>query len=207
MIGGAGYSYPKEYLKTYPNAEMDVVEIDPQMTEIAKKYFRLEENPRLKIIHQDGRIFLNNADSNKYDAVLMDAFGSLFSVPFQLTTIESVEQINRVLKPEGVVIFNIGGALEGTSSRFLQAEYATYKKVFPQVFIFKVNPEKTDSEIQNLIMLASKSETPISFESQDAEISRLFAHLYDKEFSTNQPVLTDELAPVEYYNSFARTAR
>jgi spermidine synthase len=207
MIGGAGYSYPKEYLKTYPNAEIDVVEIDPQMTEIAKKYFRLTENPRLNIIHEDGRIFLNRAESNKYDAVLMDAFGSLFSVPFQLTTIESVKQISRVLKTDGAVIFNIGGALTGSSSRFLQAEYATYKKVFPQVFIFKVNPEKPDSEVQNLIMLASKSETPLSFATGDSEISRLLAHLYDKEISADQPVLTDELAPVEYYNSFARTAR
>ena len=206
MIGGAGYSYPKEYLKTYPNAEMTVVEIDPQMTEIAKEYFRLEENPQLNIIHEDGRIFLNNADSTKYDAVLMDAFGSLFSVPFQLTTIEAVEQISRVLKPDGVVIFNIGGAFEGASRRFLQAEYATYKKVFPQVFIFKVNAEKPDSEVQNLIMLASKSEQPVSFKSPDSEISRLLAHLYDKEFLTDQPILTDELAPVEYYNSFAETA-
>ena len=39
MIGGAGYSFPKDYLKKYPNAKMDVVEIDPQMTEIAKNIF------------------------------------------------------------------------------------------------------------------------------------------------------------------------
>ena len=103
----------------------------------------------------------------------MDAFSSLFSVPFQLTTIEAVEQISRVLKPDGVVIFNIGGALEGSSSRFLQAEFATYKKVFPQVFIFKVNPEKEDSQVQNLIMVATKNETPLSFETRDTEISHL----------------------------------
>ena len=116
MIGGAGYSFPKDYLKTYKTAKMDVVEIDPQMTEIAKKYFRLAENPRLNIIHEDGRIFLNQSESNKYDAILMDAFGSLFSVPFQLTTIEAVEQINRALKPDGIVIFNLGGAIGGDRS-------------------------------------------------------------------------------------------
>ncbi len=207
MIGGAGYSFPKDYLKTYPNSEIEVVEIDPQMTEIAEKYFRLAENPRLKIVHEDGRVFLNHAESNKYDAVLMDAFGSLFSVPFQLTTIETVEQINRVLKPDGVIIFNLGGALEGKSSRFLQAEYATYKKIFPQVFIFKVNTEKNDAEVQNLIMVASKNKTPTSFESQDTEIPRLFSHLHKTEIPAGQPLLTDELAPVEYYNSFAQNSR
>lgn len=206
MIGGAGYSFPKEYLKTYREAEIDVVEIDPQMTEIAKKFFRLEANPRLNIIHQDGRIFLNRAESEQYDAVLMDAFGSLFSVPFQLTTVEAARQISRVLKNDGIVIFNVGGALEGASSRFFQAEFTTYKKVFPQVFVFKVDSEKQDSQVQNLIIVACKSNYP-SLNSQDAEISRLLSHLYNKDFSNSQPILTDELAPVEYYNSFAQSTR
>lgn len=207
MIGGAGYSFPKDYLRNYPTAEMQVVEIDPQMTEIAKKYFRLAENPRLKINHEDGRIFLNNAETGKYDAVLMDAFGSLFSIPFQLTTVEAAEQINRVLKDDGIVIFNAGGTLEGKSSRFLQAEIATYKKIFPQVFIFKVAPEKQDSESQNIIIAASKSRTPLSFNSNDPEITNLLSHLYTKDFHLTVPVLTDELAPVEYYNSFAQSSR
>ena len=88
LVGGAAYSFPKDYLKKYPNAEMDVVEIDPQMTEIARKFFRLEENPRLRSIHQDGRFYLNQTESEKYDVVLMDAFGSLLTIPFQLTTVE-----------------------------------------------------------------------------------------------------------------------
>ena len=41
MLGGAAYSYPKHYLKKYKNAEIDVVEIDPELTELARKYFRL----------------------------------------------------------------------------------------------------------------------------------------------------------------------
>ena len=207
MIGGAGYSFPKDYLKTYPEAKIDVVEIDPQMTEIAKRFFRLEENPRLNIIHEDGRIFLNRSETGKYDAVLLDAFGSLFSVPFQLATSEAVEQINRVLKPDGIVIFNVGGALTGGASRFLQAEFSTYKQVFPQVFIFKVDSEKDDAQVQNLIIVARKSAFPVSFNSRDAEISRLLSHLYDQNSADNQTILTDELAPVEHYNSFAQSAR
>lgn len=206
MIGGAGYSFPKDYLKTYPKAEIDVVEIDPKMTEIARRFFRLEENARLNIIHEDGRVFLNRASGEKYDAVLLDAFGSLFSVPFQLTTVEAVREINRVLKPGGVVIFNLGGALEGASSRFFRAEFATYQQIFSQVLVFKVDAEKTDSQTQNLIIVACQSQCP-SHHSQDAEISRLLSHLYPKNFFNSEAILTDDLAPVEYYNSFAQSAR
>ncbi len=205
MVGGAGYSFPKDYLRKYANAKIDVVEIDQQMTEIAKKYFRLQENPRLKIIHQDGRVFLNQAESNKYDAVLMDAFGSLFSVPFQLTTLEAVQQISRVLKDDGVVIFNLGGAISGDSSKFLQAEYKTYAKVFPRVFLFKVNSDYADSQLQNLIIVACKTEFPAAVQSSDAEISYLLEHLYNKKLLINVEILTDDLAPVEYYNSFAQS--
>ncbi|MDQ3179865.1 MAG: fused MFS/spermidine synthase, partial [Acidobacteriota bacterium] len=205
MIGGAGYSFPKDYLQTYPNAKIDVVEIDPNMTKIAKKYFRLQENPRLNIIHQDGRIFLNQADLNKYDAVLMDAFGSLFSVPFQLTTLEAVGQINRVLKPDGIVIFNLGGAIEGDASRFLQAELKTYQQIFPRILLFKVNADYTDSQLQNLIIVACKTEHSAQLQSSDAEISYLLGHLYGKNILTNIEILTDDLAPVEYYNSSAQS--
>ncbi|MEP6902426.1 MAG: fused MFS/spermidine synthase, partial [Actinomycetota bacterium] len=172
LIGGAGYSFPKEYLRTYPDKQIEVVEIDPQMTEIAKKYFRLPENPNLKIFHEDGRIFLNRGESNKYDAVLMDAFGSLFTIPFQLTTIEAVTQINRVLKADGVAIFNVGGAIKGKASRFLQAEIATYKQVFPKIYLFKVRPERGDEEVQNLIIVACKSDNPSELRSSDPKLSK-----------------------------------
>ena len=204
LIGGAGYSFPKDYLKKYSEAKIDVVEIDAQMTEIAKKYFRLEENPRLKIFHEDGRIFLNNSEAGIYDAVLMDAFGSLFTVPFQLTTIEVVEKINRVLKPDGIVIFNVGGAITGDASKFLQAELATYRKVFPRVLLFKVDSTKSDEDLQNLIIVAIKEKNSAPLFSNDAEFQPLFSNLYDKELKFEAEILTDELAPVEYYNSFGQ---
>ena len=232
MIGGAGYTFPREYLRTYPEARMDVVEIDPQMTEIARKFFRLEDDPRLTIHHADGRVFLNHAESGKYDAVMMDAFSSLFSVPYQLTTLEAVQQVNRVLKNDGVVIFNLGSAIRGPASGFLQAEFATYNQVFPHVHLFKVNPERTDDQLQNLIIVASKNSAPVRTESgsdrppgstlvgtgsssdrppasspydhpDNDPIRKLLATIYSADLPLDLPVLTDDLAPVEFYNSKA----
>jgi spermidine synthase len=69
----------------------------------------------MKIVNEDGRVFLNAASPGVYDAVLMDAFGSLFSVPYQLTTIEAVRHIDRVLDADGVVIFNLGSAVTASA--------------------------------------------------------------------------------------------
>lgn len=202
MIGGAGYTFPQDYLRSYPNAAIDVVEIDPQMTDIARKYFRLRDDPRLKIFHSDGRTFLNSAPNGTYDAVLMDAFSSLFNVPYQLTTVEAVRRVHRVLKDDGVTIFNLGSAIRGPASRFLQAEFRTYQSVFPHVYLFKVNSDYTDRQLQNLIIAACKSDC-LARVPADAQIANLLSHRYTEPFPLETPLLTDDLAPVEYYGSTA----
>ena len=106
MIGGCVYTYPRDFLRNFREANMDVVEIDPGMTEIARKYFGLQENPRMNIIHQDGRIYLNG-NAKKYDLIFIDAFNSFSSIPFQLTTIESVRKTFESLADVGAVFVNI----------------------------------------------------------------------------------------------------
>lgn len=204
MIGGAGFTFPREYLRTYPEATIDVVEIDPQMVQIAQRFFRLKDDPRMKIVNEDGRVFLNQAPAGGYDVVLMDAFGSLFSVPPQLTTVEAVQQISRVMDDDGVLIANLGSAIKGPGSLFLQAEFNTYRQVFPNVYLFKVNVEYTDERLQNLIIVASKSSDRMPLTSADPTIAALLSHRYSDSFPLERNMLTDDLAPVEYYNSIAQ---
>ena len=174
------------------------------MTQIAREHFRMHDDPRMQIHHEDGRMFINRADTGKYDAVLMDAFGSLFSVPHHLTTLEAVTHLDRVLKDDGVVIFNLGAAIHGPGSKFLQAEFATYKKVFPQVYLFKVNADYSDERLQNLIIVASKSTVTSTSPPADEQIATLLSHQYVRPIPLEEPILTDDLAPVEYYNSIAQ---
>lgn len=199
-IGGAGYSFPKDYVRKYPGKKIDVVELDPQVTQIAKDYFHLKEDENLRSFNEDGRTFLNQ-NQEKYDAIVMDAFGSLFSVPFQLTTIEAVRKINSSLTDDGVVIVNLISAIEGQESYFLQSEYKTYQEVFPNVALFRLAPGGKGT--QNLILVASKS-NKFSFETDDAELAPLLKNRYEEPLTLNMPILTDDLAPVEYYNSFAQ---
>ena len=204
MIGGAGYSFPRDYLTMYPGATIDVVEIDPKMTDIARKYFRLNDDPRLKIFHEDARIFINRTSDGQYDAIMMDAFGTLFSIPHHLTTLEAVRNLHRLLKHDGVLMINTGAALAGPGSRFLQAELNTLKLVFEDVRIFKVKNEFRDEELQNVMIVASRSAIP-NISSTDPQVAAMLSREYAMPPSEIPP-LTDDLAPVEYYNSFALNA-
>jgi len=200
MIGGAAYSFPRDYLNAYPDATIDVVEIDPKMTQIAREHFRLRDDPRLKIFHEDARVFLNRASEGQYDAIMMDAFGTLFSIPYHLTTLEAARHLRRILKDDGVLMMNAGVALSGPASRFLQAEINTLKQVFDDVRVFKVKSEYGDEELQNVMIVARKSAAPLEA-AAETQLAEMLSHEYVMPSSVATP-LTDELAPVEYYNSF-----
>lgn len=198
MIGGGGYSYPKDYIEKFPHAYIDVVEIDPKLTELARQYFGLRDNPRLKIYHEDGRTFLNKT-KNKYDVIFGDAFKSFYALPYQLTTKEAVQKMYDALNNDGVALINIISAIEGEKGEFLRAEYATFKAVFPQVYLFPVENASDGFKVQNIMLVALKSTKEPSFKSEDAELNQYLEHRWNKEIKMDMPILTDDYAPVDYY--------
>lgn len=196
MIGGAGYSYPKYFLSKYATATIDVVEIDPELTDIARKHFELAESKRLSIIHADGRVFLNQSRA-KYDAIFGDAFKS-YSPPFHLTTKEAAKQMYEHLTDNGVVVMNIISSLRGETGEFLAAEYHTLKAVFPQVLVFPVTRPQDGAAVQNIILVALKSANEPLLHSADPRIGAQLQHLWQGGVEAG-PVLTDDFAPVEHY--------
>jgi hypothetical protein len=112
--------------------------------------------------------------------------------------------MHNALSDNGVVIANIGSSISGEASHFLRAELTTYRAIFPQVLIFKVRTERGDADLQNLMLVAWKSKRPFEMRSDDAEMDTLLSQLYLPSINSDLPDLTDDLAPVEYYNSLAQ---
>lgn len=202
MIGGGAFTYPRDYLKHNPESSLDVVEIDGELEGIAKEYFNYADDERIKIYNEDGRIFLNK-NKLKYDSIFMDAFNSQFSIPFQLTTKETIEGLYNSLSDNGVVLANVISAIEGDGGRFLRAEIATYKTMFPQVYIFPVNKENDSYDIQNILLVALKSENKPSLTSENEEFNNYLENYWSKEIENDMPILTDDFAPVDFYTMTA----
>lgn len=193
MIGGAAYTYPIYYLEKFNDKNIDVVEIDPKMTEIAKKYFSLDtNNKRLNIYHQDGRTYLNKSNK-KYDCILIDAFKGI-DAPFQLTTYEAVLSAKRLLKDNGVVITNVISSLSGNNAKFVEYEYSTYKAVFNDVKVFKAQDGFGDDELQNLILVGFKNGFV-----ENSDLEDTYRNLLNREvlnFTSNRDVVTDDLCSI-----------
>ncbi|MCX6781561.1 MAG: fused MFS/spermidine synthase [Candidatus Magasanikbacteria bacterium] len=196
MIGGAAYTYPRHFLQTTSGTKMTVAEIDPKITELAKKYFRLTDDPRIRIVHEDGRVFLNR-NEEKFDLIFGDAFKS-FSPPHQLTTKEAVEKMYNSLSDDGIALVNIISAIDGDKGEFLRAEYKTYKSVFPDVQLFTVRKTDSGFRVQNLIIVAMKKPR-VDWNSDDAQMATLLSYRWIKPIGDDLPVLTDDFAPTDNY--------
>ena len=176
-----------------------MVEIDPKVTQLAKDYFKLKEDPRLGIYHNDGRTYLNHTDKT-YDVILGDAFNSSYSIPYQLTTQESAQKMHDILNEDGVVILNIISSIEGDSGKFFRSEYATFKAVFPQLLVYPLRDSKNGNTIQNIFLIALKSKDKIyPLTSDEIDINNRLEKFWHKDIPNDLPILTDDFAPVDYY--------
>jgi spermine/spermidine synthase len=129
VIGGGGYTFPRFALTALPETRMDVVEIDPGVTEVAYQYLGLEPYDGLNIVHMDGRQFVaEKAAAGDYDLVVQDAVNDL-SVPAHLLTKEYNDAVKRSLKPDGVYLLTVidsikFGRLWRSAVRTLRASFA-----------------------------------------------------------------------------------
>ncbi len=162
MIGGAAYQYPKYFISHFPDKKMDVIEIDPISTEIAKKYFFLDDlinlygQERLGLYNDDGRIFLSN-NNKKYDAILNDAFSGEVPVG-TLATLEAAEIIKQQLNTDGIYMSNVLSAVEGNGGKFLRAEIKTLEKVFKHVYVIRVRENATKKDFTNWMVIATDND-------------------------------------------------
>jgi spermidine synthase len=209
IIGLGGGSIPKKYQKEFPSLEVDVAEIDPEVVQVARKYFDLKESRNLRVHAQDGRLFLNKA-SQPYDLILLDAYYT-DAIPFHLTTREFFATANQKLSPDGIVVANIIGAVTGPHGRITRSVAKTLREIFPQIYVFVTQRPSNVSldTIQNVIIVATKSKQRVAIAEivkQANALNRglfpnplkdIAASYYEARLPDDVPVLTDDYAPTD----------
>lgn len=173
IIGLGGGSMPRFLRKHYPAMTIDVVDIDPEIVKVAKRFFGFREDAKLKAHVTDGRKFIEQC-KKPYDIILLDAYGPE-DVPYLLTTKEFLLAVRSALRPSGVVAANLWG---GDSNLQFQAMLKTYQQAFPAVFKFKV--PLCDNEI--VVAMPKSKTTPFkTFLARARAITRDKAFPFDLE--------------------------
>lgn len=167
MIGGGGYAYPRYFISHFPDAAMDVVEVDPKITLLAQRYFFLdrliveyetEENGRLGLITADGRAYLDKraqgvaaGEAGAYDVILNDSFSGKTPVA-SLATLEAARSIHDSLTEGGIYMTNVVSALSGEQARFIKAVVATLGQVFRHVYVIPCGADEFADRDNNMVV-------------------------------------------------------
>jgi spermidine synthase len=196
-VGGGGLTLPRYLAEDRPGTRSLVLEVDPGVVAIDREQLGLETSEELRVRVADGRVGLAEERAGERDLVVGDAFGGL-SVPWQLTTRESLQLVDRALADDGVYAVNL---IDNPPLAFARAELATLREVFGHVVLLARIPVLTGEDGGNLIAVASQQ--PLDTEGiADAMIEhdlawRIASGADLDEFVGDADVLTDDHAPVD----------
>jgi spermidine synthase len=129
ILGNAAGTTARALGVYYPRAEIDGVELDPAVSDVGRRYFGLEDNPRLDVHDADARPFLRRSDE-RYDLVVVDAYHQPY-VPFYLATREFFALVRERLAPGGIIALNV--ATVPDDERLVRAIGRTVAAELPQV--------------------------------------------------------------------------
>jgi spermidine synthase len=107
IIGHGAGILPRIFQYLSPNTLIDVVEIDSEVVDLARKYFDFKENNLIRVFIEDGRHFIERQSSNQYDVIIIDAFTVNGRIPYALRTLECLREYLRILKSTGLVLANL----------------------------------------------------------------------------------------------------
>jgi len=122
---------PRTLDKILTNYEqIDVVEIDPDIVDIATKYFFFKPNDKLKVHIQDGFEYVMSLnDQQTYDLIVMDAFGEGICAPDIFFNSKYVSKLKQQLTPDGIIVLNTLPDCERHDE-----ELSLYKNVFEDYY-------------------------------------------------------------------------
>jgi spermidine synthase len=143
LIGG-GVSGSLAQILQHPSVvQVDYVELDPAILDIARQYFPAEwapiaNDPRVRIHRTDGRLFLKTT-TPKFDVIIVNLPDPQTAQLNRFYTEEFFREAARQLEPGGVFSFQVTGAenyISPALADFLRCLNKTLRAVFPEVSAF-----------------------------------------------------------------------
>lgn len=187
----------------------DVVDINPAIAEIARKYFDFRISG--DVIIEDARYFLNATDQ-RYDYIVLDVFSGDIT-PAHLLSVEALALMRERLNPGGVLAVNLIGSLK-YETYMTASVVKTLENAFDQVDVYPTfDPQTSEQGVGNLAIMAYQGAArsprlnrenllvhPRSVAHVRANLGRRF------EFPADTPamVLSDAYNPIDFFDGWLR---
>ena len=195
-VGGGAFA---NLLQNNVGFNVDAVELDRRIPEVARHYFGLSD--KVNIIVDDARHYLEETQK-KYDVIVFDAYRGEFPPP-HVFSLESLTRAKSLLKKDGLIVVNYNGFLEGNPGR---AARSIYKTLLAAGLEVRILPTPGAAASRSVVFVASRNKqdfhrlrmTP----SNDGQKVDLETFFYDpQKLDLNDAViLTDDKPILELLN-------
>jgi spermidine synthase len=133
IIGLGGGTLPQVLVKLLPQVQIDAVEIDPAVVQVAQRYFGFQADSHVHVIEQDGRVYVRamQREGRRYDLIMLDAYDNEY-IPEHMLTREFLGEVRSLLPPGGILAANTF-----SQSQLYSSESVTYRSVFGDFYNLK----------------------------------------------------------------------
>ncbi|MFC4060521.1 spermidine synthase [Planomonospora corallina] len=156
-IGGCACTLPRYVAAVRPGSRQIVAEPDAGLVQLVRDHLRLKSVPRLKVRILDGRTATAQLGDGSADLLVLDAFSGAM-MPLDLATSQYMDEVARVLRPDGTLLVNIA---DGKGLAFARRVLATIRGAFPHVAMLAEPGVLRGRRFGNLIAAASRTGLPV----------------------------------------------
>ena len=206
ILGAGGYALPRYLRATWPDSRLEVVEIDPGVTQAATEAFGLDRGAARETIRMDARGYVDRLLTSqrtgktpqRYDFIYEDTLYD-YAVPFPLVTKEFNDKIAGLLAEDGVYMIHLVDT--PTEGRLLGAVVNTMRETFPHVCVIAGQADVRTPCGTSVVVAAKRPLDP------QAILDERCGHLRFSVLNSSQVddlkercggmILTDDYAPVE----------
>lgn len=200
ILGMGTGTYATQCARFFPDMTVEGVEIDEKITDLAHRYFSLNES--IPVTTYDGRAFLAGTD-RKYDVIMVDAYQDI-TIPFQMSSQEFFKMVRSHLTENSVMIVNMNmiSDRENGINAYLQDTIAS---VFSEVYTVNVNGATNrelfasqNAEMLRLLEARTNALEPMS-DTRSAQLLDMMRRVIPnlQKYEGGGRILTDDKAPVE----------
>jgi hypothetical protein len=155
-VGGAGMTLPRYVAATRPTSAQIVFEPDETLTAEVRRLVPLPRNSGIKVRPLDGRTGLAGVRDHYADVVIVDAFDGA-QVPAELTTLEFLADVRRVLRPDGVALWNL---TDTGPLHYTRRVLAGLRTTFPERLLAAEPATLKGRRFGNILLLGSAAGLP-----------------------------------------------
>jgi SAM-dependent methyltransferase len=164
-VGGGACTLARYVATTRPRSSQIVLEPDAALTEIVRARLPFPRGVKIRIRPVGGREGVAGLGDASADVVVLDAFHG-GRVPPELTTVEFLAEVARVLRPDGVFLANVA---DGPPLRYSRRLVASVRSALPEAALRADPAVFRGRRFGNVVLAASRAPLPV------AELTRVSA--------------------------------